>query len=54
MSNEKNQLNHLFIPELVPTIPITPDQETALFNLIQQVQIAIHTYRNNPIIQFLE
>ncbi|WP_179884332.1 hypothetical protein [Bacillus toyonensis] len=54
MSNEKNQLNHLLIPEMVPTILITTDQETALFNLIQQMQIAINTYRNNPTTQFLE
>ncbi|MGR5980834.1 collagen-like repeat preface domain-containing protein [Bacillus cereus] len=35
-------------PMLVPTIPITPEQETQFLTLIQQLQIAINTYLNNP------
>ena len=36
-------------PMLVPTIPITPAQEAQLLTLMQQLQIAINTYLNNPI-----
>ncbi|PEP91821.1 collagen-like repeat preface domain-containing protein [Bacillus toyonensis] len=49
MTGEKKEFPNLFIPELVPTMPITPAQEAALFNLIQQLQIAVNTYLNNPI-----
>ncbi|PEP96236.1 hypothetical protein CN585_25530, partial [Bacillus toyonensis] len=48
MTNEKQEFPNLLIPELVPTIPITPDQETALLSLIQQMQTAINVYLNNP------
>ncbi|PEP91865.1 hypothetical protein, partial [Bacillus toyonensis] len=48
MKNEKKEFPNLFIPEMVPTIPITPAQEAALLNLIQQMQTAIAVYLNNP------
>ncbi|PEP86169.1 collagen-like repeat preface domain-containing protein, partial [Bacillus toyonensis] len=48
MTNENQEFPNLFIPELVPTIPITPDQEVALLNLIQQMQTAINVYLDNP------
>ncbi|WP_218923653.1 collagen-like repeat preface domain-containing protein [Bacillus toyonensis] len=48
MTNEKKEFPNLLIPEMVPTIPITPDQEAALLNLIQQMQTAITAYLNNP------
>ncbi|PEP91766.1 collagen-like protein, partial [Bacillus toyonensis] len=44
----KKEFPNLFIPEMVPTIPITPDQEAALLDLIQQLQITSNTYLNNP------
>ncbi|MGR5865598.1 collagen-like repeat preface domain-containing protein [Bacillus cereus] len=34
---------------MVPTIPITPTQEAQLLALIEQMQIAVNTYLNNPI-----
>ncbi|WP_180255161.1 collagen-like repeat preface domain-containing protein [Bacillus toyonensis] len=33
---------------MVPTIPITPEQEAQLLALIEQMQIAVNTYLNNP------
>ncbi|QDZ77087.1 collagen-like repeat preface domain-containing protein, partial [Bacillus cereus] len=36
-------------PMLVPTIPITLAQEAQFLTLMQQLQIAINTYLNNPI-----
>ncbi|MGH0791192.1 collagen-like repeat preface domain-containing protein [Bacillus cereus] len=50
MSNENNTFDNLpIMPELVPTIPITPAQEAQLLALIEQMQIAVNTYLNNPI-----
>ncbi|QDZ77487.1 collagen-like protein, partial [Bacillus cereus] len=50
MGNENNLFDNLPItPEMVPTIPITPTQEAQLLALIEQMQIAINTYLNNPI-----
>lgn len=48
MSKDENVFDNLITPQLVPTVPITPAQETALLALIQQLQIAINTYLNNP------
>ncbi|PHD68089.1 collagen-like repeat preface domain-containing protein [Bacillus toyonensis] len=49
MSNENNTFDNLpIMPELVPTIPITPAQETQFVTLMQQLQTAINTYLNNP------
>ncbi|UIJ70212.1 collagen-like repeat preface domain-containing protein (plasmid) [Bacillus cereus] len=45
-SNE--YINSIISPMIVPTVPITPAQQTQLFTLIQQLQIAINTYFNNP------
>ncbi|MGR5866882.1 collagen-like repeat preface domain-containing protein [Bacillus cereus] len=50
MGNENNLFDNLPItPEMVPTIPITPTQEAQLLALIEQMQIAVNTYLNNPI-----
>ncbi|MBG9615336.1 collagen-like repeat preface domain-containing protein, partial [Bacillus cereus] len=48
MSKDENVFDNLITPQLVPTVPITPAQEAALLALIQQLQIAINTYLNNP------
>ncbi|WP_244305972.1 collagen-like repeat preface domain-containing protein [Bacillus cereus] len=49
MDNENNLFDNLPItPEMVPTIPITPTQEAQLLALIEQMQVAVNTYLNNP------
>ncbi|MEK4418298.1 collagen-like repeat preface domain-containing protein [Bacillus sp. FSL K6-0268] len=48
MSKNENVFNNLITPQLVPTVPITPVQQAQLLALIQQLQIAINTYFNNP------